>query len=102
MAARTDLSSAEVLVERRPLLVDEAAQLAALAHHIEVFSVVVEKLRGATWQEIANGLGVTKGSAHQRFARRVKGWELSEAEQHLDDLWQRVGQLNAARVGRSR
>lgn len=88
------------LVERRALLVEEASQLAALARHIEIYSVVVEKLRGATWQDIADTLGVTKGSAHARFARRVKGWELKEAEEHLADLWRRVAQLNVARVQR--
>jgi hypothetical protein len=49
-------------------LAGEAARLIAGAEQVLRMAVVAERLRGTSWAEIGEALGVTRQSAHERYA----------------------------------
>lgn len=54
--------------------VREAAELIRLAEEAQRRAVVYERERGTSWEDIGEALGVTKQSAHARFAEYVNEW----------------------------
>ncbi|MGW7314825.1 hypothetical protein [Streptomyces sp. NPDC054865] len=54
--------------------VREAAELIRLAEHAQRRAVVYERERGTSWEEIGDALGITKQSAHARFAEYANEW----------------------------
>ncbi|WP_189602340.1 hypothetical protein [Streptomyces lateritius] len=54
--------------------VREAAELLRLAEHAQRRAVVYERERGTSWEDIGEALGITKQSAHARFAEYVNEW----------------------------
>jgi hypothetical protein len=54
----------------RPLRVlHELAELAPIAEALERETVQAARTAGATWEQVAKALGVTRSAAHQRHAR---------------------------------
>ncbi|MGW3910529.1 hypothetical protein ACWEBX_03240 [Streptomyces sp. NPDC005070] len=51
-----------------------AVDLLALAEDVMRRAAVYERARGTSWDEIGNALGITKQSAHKRFADAVETW----------------------------
>ncbi|MFE2684470.1 hypothetical protein [Streptomyces mirabilis] len=51
-----------------------AADLLALAEDVMRRAAVYERERGTSWDEIGEALGITKQSAHKRFAGAVETW----------------------------
>ena len=54
--------------------VRDAASLLALAEEVMRRAAVYERERNTSWEEIGEGLGITKQSAHKRFADHVDTW----------------------------
>ncbi|MFD4412471.1 hypothetical protein [Streptomyces sp. NPDC058475] len=54
--------------------VREAASLMSLAEDVMRRAAVYERERGTSWEDIGDALGVTKQSAHKRFAGTVDTW----------------------------
>ncbi|MDQ0798187.1 hypothetical protein [Streptomyces sp. B1I3] len=54
--------------------VREAADLIRLAEEAQRRAVIYERERGTSWEEIGEALGITRQSAHTKFAQRVKTW----------------------------
>ena len=50
------------------------AALRRLLERVERIHVQSARDRGASWQEIAEELGVSKQAVHQKYARRGKRW----------------------------
>ncbi|WP_328665537.1 hypothetical protein OG905_00975 [Streptomyces sp. NBC_00322] len=54
--------------------VREAASLIRLAEYAQRQAVIYERERGTSWEEIGEALGITRQSAHAKFADYVKAW----------------------------
>ncbi|MFF0170211.1 hypothetical protein [Streptomyces prasinus] len=54
--------------------VREAAELIRLAESAQRRAVIYERERGASWEEIGEALGISRQSAHTKFAEHVKAW----------------------------
>ncbi|GAB2606577.1 hypothetical protein GCM10027168_44290 [Streptomyces capparidis] len=54
--------------------VEEAARLVHLAEEVLRRAVIYERERHTSWEEIGEALGITKQSAHKRFAGDVERW----------------------------
>ncbi|MFD4319025.1 hypothetical protein [Streptomyces sp. NPDC058548] len=54
--------------------VREAAELMRLAEAVQRRAVIYERERRTSWEEIGEALGITRQSAHTRFAEHVKAW----------------------------
>ncbi|MGA4979291.1 hypothetical protein [Streptomyces cinereoruber] len=54
--------------------VREAARLTRLAEDVQRWAAVYERERGTSWEEIGDALGITRQSAHAKFAEHVKAW----------------------------
>ncbi|MFI1285158.1 hypothetical protein ACH4U5_31115 [Streptomyces sp. NPDC020858] len=54
--------------------VREATELIRLAEHAQRRAVVYERERGTSWEDIGDALGITKQSAHAKFAEYVNEW----------------------------
>jgi hypothetical protein len=50
------------------------AALRRLLERVERIHVESARDRGASWQQIADELGVSKQAVHQRYAKRGKRW----------------------------
>jgi predicted transcriptional regulator len=50
------------------------AALRRLLERVERIHVESARARGASWQEIADELGVSKQAVHQRYVKRGKRW----------------------------
>jgi predicted transcriptional regulator len=50
------------------------AALRRLLERVERIQVQSARDRGASWQEIAEELGVSKQAVHQKYAKRGKRW----------------------------
>ncbi|MFD7233611.1 hypothetical protein [Streptomyces sp. NPDC059881] len=67
--------------------VREAADLISLAEHAQRQAVIYERERGTSWEELGEALGISRQSAHAKFAEYVKAWRepLDRPERrHLD------------------
>src|SRR6266536_3410545 len=69
----SDLARAHVATDadahlRPGELLEEAGRLVAGAEQALRMAVVAERLRGTSWAEIGEALGVTRQSAHERYA----------------------------------
>ncbi|MGO9959160.1 MAG: hypothetical protein ACLP50_24860 [Solirubrobacteraceae bacterium] len=49
-------------------LTEETAGVLSGAHELLAAAVVADRLRGASWSDVGESLGITKQSAHERFA----------------------------------
>lgn len=56
-------------------LIEDARHVAALAREVLAAAVVVERCDSTTWEQVAGALGMTRQSAHQRWAPVVARWE---------------------------
>ncbi|MCX4429597.1 hypothetical protein [Streptomyces mirabilis] len=54
--------------------VREAAELIRLAEAAQRRAVIYERERGTSWEEIGEALGISRQSAHTKFAEYVKAW----------------------------
>ncbi|MFZ3494714.1 hypothetical protein ACODT5_16080 [Streptomyces sp. 5.8] len=54
--------------------VREATELIRLAEHAQRRAVIYERERGTSWEDIGEALGITKQSAHAKFAGHVNEW----------------------------
>ncbi|MFI9824586.1 hypothetical protein ACIHFC_29655 [Streptomyces sp. NPDC052013] len=69
-------------------LVTEAQQLVQLAREVLTRSVIYERTKGTSWEEIGEALGITRQSAHERFKAAWDEWELSLVEPfEKDEDW---------------
>uniref|UniRef100_A0AAU2JXX9 Sigma-70 family RNA polymerase sigma factor n=1 Tax=Streptomyces sp. NBC_00049 TaxID=2903617 RepID=A0AAU2JXX9_9ACTN len=55
--------------------VRKATELLRLAERAQRSAVVYERKRGASWEDIGDALGITKQSAHSKFADYVNEWD---------------------------
>ncbi|NXY93838.1 hypothetical protein HYE82_05400 [Streptomyces sp. BR123] len=55
--------------------VRQATELIRLAEHTQRCAVVYERERGTSWEDIGDALGITKQSAHAKFAEYVNEWD---------------------------
>jgi hypothetical protein len=76
-------------------LVEDAHALEQLTRDVLNASVAAERSRGVSWATIGSALGITRSSAHGRFAD-VDGDPSAEAE--LQRAWQRIHTLAAKHV----
>ncbi|MFF8387777.1 hypothetical protein ACF053_29625 [Streptomyces kanasensis] len=65
----------------------EAARLMRLAEDVQRWAAIYERERGTSWEEIGEALGITRQSAHTRFAEHVKKWRapLDQPDKLLPD-----------------
>ncbi|MER5511545.1 hypothetical protein ABT052_40470 [Streptomyces sp. NPDC002766] len=69
-------------------LVTEAQQLVDLARDVLTRSVIYERTKGTSWEEIGEALGITRQSAHERFKAAMDEWELSLVQPfQKDESW---------------
>ena len=54
--------------------VEEAARLVRRAEEVLRRAAIYEHERGTSWKDIGSALGITKQSAHKRFAEHVDAW----------------------------
>ncbi|MEV7535374.1 hypothetical protein [Streptomyces hydrogenans] len=54
--------------------VREAAELVRLAEDVQRRAAIYERERRTSWEEIGEALGITRQSAHTKFAEHVKAW----------------------------
>ncbi|MFG3235131.1 hypothetical protein ACGFZG_25690 [Streptomyces antibioticus] len=87
----------------------QARLLEMLTSDLMARAVVTERLRGTSWEEVGEALGVTKATAHGRFSKIVNSWrgakkaELEDslgddfevAVEELDHIWSQIRDLVA-------
>jgi hypothetical protein len=55
-----------------PRTLPELAALRTVVRQLEVDLVATARAQGFSWREIGDALGITRQSAHERFARAVR------------------------------
>ncbi|WP_153531488.1 tetratricopeptide repeat protein [Actinomadura macrotermitis] len=92
------LASLERMIVRRRLdrnaapLVEEAHELDGLAKRVMNASVAAERSRGVSWQTIGDTLGITRSSAHGRFADATEE-DGPAREEALRAEWRKILEL---------
>jgi hypothetical protein len=61
-------------------MIEDAARLRAQADQVLTLAVVYERLTGTSWEQIGEALGVTRQSAHQRYADAERRFREALAE----------------------
>lgn len=65
--------------------IEEAARLLTHAEEVLNWAAVYERERGTSWEEIGEALGITKQSAHKKFAAAVERWRAPlDKPEHLN------------------
>ncbi len=71
--------------------VAEAQRLLAAAEEALLAAVAAERNRGVSWEAIGEALGITRSTAHGRFADRLEASDKgTDAERALHIAWQQV------------
>jgi hypothetical protein len=73
--------------------VEQAATLVSLAQDLLRHAVVYARERGGSWTDVGDGLGISKQTAHERFAPAYQSWESA-----LDEPWVQSGSLRSSRL----
>jgi hypothetical protein len=60
--------------------VEEGARIVSQAQHVLELSVLLERERGTSWEDIGEALGISKQAAHERFAAAFERWRGQLAE----------------------
>jgi hypothetical protein len=61
-------------------MIEDVARLRARADYVLTLAVVYERLAGTSWEQIGEALGVTRQSAHQRYADAERRFREALAE----------------------
>jgi tetratricopeptide (TPR) repeat protein len=71
--------------------VAEAHQLVLASEELLQAAVAAERNRGVSWETIGEALGITRSTAHGRFADRLEnGTDETDAERELHLAWRRI------------
>ncbi|MEU6721930.1 hypothetical protein ABZ897_61745 [Nonomuraea sp. NPDC046802] len=84
--------------EPRP--VEDAARFVRRAQELLDRAVIVEKVGGASWEDIGDTLEITKQSAHAKFRQAVEEWEAAVKRPIVTDEIYGIGGLEARTYNR--